>query len=315
MRNALAIAAILMAAACGSSKPPATETENHETTDDTETGTGDDTTPPADHTDQVEQKKPVEPPPPPKEVTSRHLRPADIKWMPFDASKPDQGPWVAQIWGDPGTGPAGLMVKADPKFASPPHVHTSDYRAVVISGSVTNDVPKPKKKPAKLGVGSYWQQAGGEVHVTACPDGCIGYLTIEGAFDNLTPDKAGKSPTGMKSSNIPAAKLKWVAPPGTQGIWFAQAWGDPNGDKPHGFFIKIAAGNPGFMHYHTNDYHAVVIQGSPRHWEPGETAEPSPPGSYFWQKGGAPHQDSCDAGTDCIGYVVMLGKLDFFPAK
>jgi hypothetical protein len=311
MRNALLLATLL-AAACGSSSTPApvepTPTEPTPTEPTPTEPTPTEPTP-------TEPAKPPEPPKPP-EPTSRHVRPADVKWMPFDpnAAEPDKGPQMGVVFGDPQSGPSGLFIKAPAKHVSPPHVHSADYKGVVISGTVTNDVPKAKK-PVKMTAGSFWAEAGGRAHVTACPDGCLAFVTVDGAFDMLGPDKAGASPTGMKPVNTLPKSLKWVAPPGTKDIWFAQAWGDPQSGEPHGFFVKIKAGNPGMMHSHTSDYHAVVIQGSPKHWEPGQTPEASPPGSYWWQKGGADHQDSCDPGQDCIGYVHMLGKMDFAPGK
>jgi len=306
MRNAL-LATALLAAACGSSSTPPAEPVPAEPVAQAE---------PTEPATPVEPAAPVAPAEPvkPPEPTSRHVGLDQVTWMPLDPSAGDKGPMLAIIYGDPATGPVGFFIKAPPKFASPPHVHTSDYTAVVITGTMTNDLPKARK-PVKMGPGSMWSQPGGAVHVTACLDGCLAYGDVFGKFDSLPADKTGPSPGGMKPLNLLAKDLKWVAPPGTQGIWFAQAWGDPNSGAENGFFVKLEAGFPGMMHTHTNDYHAVVIQGSPRHWEPGETPEASPPGSYFWQKGGAPHQDSCDPGADCISYVHMMGKLDMFPAK
>jgi beta-alanine degradation protein BauB len=71
------------------------------------------------------------------------------------------------------------------KFASPPHTHSEDYFAVVVSGTTANGAPGATDIP--LEPGSYWYQKGKEEHVTKCisDEPCTFFVVQPGVFDFL----------------------------------------------------------------------------------------------------------------------------------
>jgi len=112
------------------------------------------------------------------------------------------------------------------------------------------------------------------------------------------------------------ADLKWAAimpDAGTASPMVAPLFGDAK-KGPVGFFIKLPAGSPGAMHTHTAGYHAVVISGTITNAADGETAPKAmPAGSYWYQPGKAPHITSCAPSADCVAYIYVEGKFDYFP--
>ncbi len=80
----------------------------------------------------------------------------------------------------------GNYIRIPGNFASPPHVHTEDYFAVVLAGTIANGLPEATDIP--LEAGSYWFQKGGETHVTKCisTDACTFFVVQGGKFDFLT---------------------------------------------------------------------------------------------------------------------------------
>jgi len=256
-------------------------------------------------------------PAPPAEETTKHVSIDDVQWEALDPEAGDKGPMAGQLWGDKAEGASWFLVKAPAKFPGAPHVHTNDYRGVVISGEIHNDKAKVKKK-TYMKAGSFWSEPGGRAHITSCKTECMALVSFDGAFDFLPATETGDSPSGMTGANTLAASRKWMNPPGTpegqdSPVKLSMAWGDPTDGEPNAFFVKIPAGVDVGMHKHTSDYHAVVIQGRQRHWEPGGDVVVSTPGSYFWQKGGTPHNDGCEAGADCVIYVTMEGVTDMTP--
>jgi hypothetical protein len=73
----------------------------------------------------------------------------------------------------------------------------------------------------------------------------------------------------------------------------------------------------GSLHYHTSDYHLVLIQGTMKHWGGGTRepdAKPLGPGSYWFQPGKQPHGDSC-LSDECLMYLHWAGKRDGIAAE
>lgn len=75
--------------------------------------------------------------------------------------------FFAVAYGDRETGEHGTFGRFPPNFETPPHVHSQDYRAVVLSGEMTNPF-EGEINPEIMGPGSYWAVKGGSVHTTAC---------------------------------------------------------------------------------------------------------------------------------------------------
>lgn len=79
----------------------------------------------------------------------------------------------------------GNYIRIPGNFASPPHIHSEDYFAVVLAGTIANGLPDATDIP--LVPGSYWYQKGKEKHVTKCisADPCTFFVVQPGKFDFL----------------------------------------------------------------------------------------------------------------------------------
>ena len=117
--------------------------------------------------------------------TSINLPVTDVKY--FDAGV---GPLkISPAWGNPQKGAHSTFVKLPAGFVSPPHNHTGDYYAVVISGVVANAVTAEEPN-VSLAPGSYWFQKGKENHVTKClsANECVVFITQQSKFDHIAAD-------------------------------------------------------------------------------------------------------------------------------
>ena len=102
----------------------------------------------------------------------------------FMVSDPIQ---FAVVSGDLQTGPQGTFSRFPANFETPNHVHSHAYRAVVISGEMTNPF-KGEKSPPVMKSGSFWSVAAGAEHTTACVSDtpCEFFMFADGGFD-FTP--------------------------------------------------------------------------------------------------------------------------------
>lgn len=91
----------------------------------------------------------------------------------------------AQAYGDRTSGAHGSFVKLPAGFVSPPHTHTEDYYAVVISGVMASG--SEGKPDIPLAPGSYWFEKGKERHVTKClsSNECVFFQSQRGKADFL----------------------------------------------------------------------------------------------------------------------------------
>jgi quercetin dioxygenase-like cupin family protein len=115
-----------------------------------------------------------------------------------------------------------------------------------------------------------------------------------------------------------AADQKWgpMDPSNDKMPMAAPLWGDMT-KEANGWLIKVKPGSPGGWHTHSGGYHGVVIAGSPNHLQPGDKKPtPLPPGSYWFEPGGVPHNSQCLGKEECIALVHFNdGKADFAPAE
>ena len=91
--------------------------------------------------------------------------------------------------------------------------------------------------------------------------------------------------------------------------------GDPL-KGPSAMLVKFKKGVSS-LHYHSSDYHLVLLQGTMKHWAEGkreEDAKALEPGSYWFQPGNLPHADACLT-DECLTFVYWLDKRDFKPAE
>ncbi len=102
----------------------------------------------------------------------------------FVAADPIQ---FAVVSGDLQTGPQGTFGRFPANFETPKHVHSHGYRAVVISGEMTNPFEGETNSPV-MTPGSFWSVAGGTNHSTACVSDtpCEFFMFADKGFD-FTP--------------------------------------------------------------------------------------------------------------------------------
>ena len=87
-------------------------------------------------------------------------------------------------------------------------------------------------------------------------------------------------------------------------------WGDP-ASGPSAMFLKVKRGQ-GRLHYHSSDYHLVLLQGTAKHWAEGQQeadVKPLGPGSFWFQPGKEAHGDSCLT-DECLMFVKWADKRD-----
>ncbi len=256
-------------------------------------------------------------PEPAAESTSKVVLTSEVEWEQLNPARGDKSPLAATLWGHrTGPGPSGFLLKPVDGFKSPPHVHTANYHGVVIFGGIHN--AEPGAREVYLQTGSFWSQPSGGVHITAARGSSLAYIEVEGAFDVLPFEKATNNKT--KAIYMPASSIAWVdqpgMPPSADGPKVAVLWGNPQDNQPSGTLVKLPTGFNGMMRSHSSTFHAVVIQGRPKHRVQDETdVKTIEPGSYFSSKGEAAHQVSCEAGEDCIIYVRTEGKFDVIPEQ
>ncbi len=104
----------------------------------------------------------------------------DLKWQERKGGSP--GVMVATLWGDMTKGAYGTFVKFPPNLKNPLHTHTSDIKAVVVSGTFFNVGEGGSEK--FYGPGSYFFVPGGWKHTSGSGDqGCTLFMEQSGKFD------------------------------------------------------------------------------------------------------------------------------------
>ena len=112
--------------------------------------------------------------------------PEDLKWQavgPLDEH--GKGIFVSLIYGDlEKKGPTNFLMKYSAGVKAPPHIHSSDYYAVVVSGSFRHFLESENESKV-LTAGATWFQRGEVVHQDACvgPGDCILSIFWPHGFD------------------------------------------------------------------------------------------------------------------------------------
>ncbi|MEM7510428.1 MAG: DUF4437 domain-containing protein [Bacteroidota bacterium] len=248
--------------------------------------------------------------------TIRILSSEEVAWTPLNPARGDASPQAANIWGDRKKDSAtGFLVKFVKGFSSPPHIHNVTYRGVVIEGLLHNDDPTAQKM--WMPGGSYWTQPAGEIHITAADDASnMAYIEIDsGPYLVLPTEKAldnGERPVNIDRSNIVWTKFSDATP----NVERAYLWGSPQEEKLHGTMLKLPNGFRGNILSDSNEFHAVVIQGSLHYYLAGEspaakaTSNTLAPGSYFGSEGKATHHVSTSPNDACTIYIRTKGKVE-----
>jgi hypothetical protein len=110
----------------------------------------------------------------------------DLKWV----DVPDlKGAQIAVVWGDPKTGAYSAFEKWPAGTDAGVHTHTSDLRAVVVSGTMGLAFGSGPEKD--LTAGSWAHTLANEVHHSKCKAGadCIFFVTQTGKADLIPAEE------------------------------------------------------------------------------------------------------------------------------
>ena len=108
-------------------------------------------------------------------------------------------------------------------------------------------------------------------------------------------------------------ELKWVDVPNTPAK-MATVKGD-SAKGAHASFIKLPGGFSAPLHHHTADHHVAVVSGTVTMTPEGGAEKKLPAGSWFQYTGKKKHVTTCEAGADCVLFVVSGGAWDLVPAE
>jgi quercetin dioxygenase-like cupin family protein len=149
---------------------------------------------------------------------------------------------------------------------------------------------------------------------------CYGKLLLVGTAGVLSGFAAGtlaNTQEQMIVVSLKDAKFEPADPANPEGPQLAVLSGDPT-KGPAAVLLKLKKGiQP--LHSHTSDHHAVLIQGTAKHWAEGEReadVKSLGPGSYWFQPGKQVHGDACTAENgECLVFVNFMGKMDSILAE
>jgi len=91
--------------------------------------------------------------------------------------------------GDPASGPSVILAKFKPGCAVPWHFHTPNETILMVSG--VGRLQAKGDKPASLRAGDYAWMPAKHVHTFSSEQGCVMFLTSDGAFDIHYVDNKG----------------------------------------------------------------------------------------------------------------------------
>jgi len=87
----------------------------------------------------------------------------DLTFVPQRPGSPVE---MAVLWGNPATGPWGVLLKFPNGLGVPVHLHSASYRAVIIAGAPTHMLDGATE-PTQFEPGGYIYQPSGEFHSNA----------------------------------------------------------------------------------------------------------------------------------------------------
>lgn len=244
------------------------------------------------------------------------VKKSEVKWSPLNPLRGDKSPKAGTLWGGPKRKSpiaTGFLVQFADGFSSPPHIHNTTYRGVVINGLIHNDDPEAAEM--WIPAGSFWTQPAGEVHITAAKGLTnMAYIEIDyGPYLVLSAEEAFDR--RERPINIHASNIVWVdqadGPDYTSRSKIAYLWGNTEDGKLNGTLIKLPAGFNGKIKSHGLIFRAVVIKGLLDYKMNSNEVKVLEPGSYFGSKGAsAVHVVSSNSKDETIVYVRTNNKYD-----
>lgn len=240
------------------------------------------------------------------------IKPAtDLAWGYLNPLRGDKSPGAKDLWGDRTENVAtGMLVKFNPGFSSPPHIHNITYRGIVIEGLMHND--DPKAETMWLPAGSFWTQPAGEDHITAAnAQSNMIYLEIDSG-PYLVKPSAQKFDNGERPVNIHSSNIVWLSESEStlvsgEGIKLAHLWRNQT-SSTRGMLIKLNENAKGHLFGLSDEFKAVVIQGLVN-YKSDETKQAVKlhAGSFFSSKGEFEHELSTEG--EAIIYIRTDEKL------
>lgn len=258
-----------------------------------------------------------------QDKTKTEIRTApEIKWRKLNPARGDASPQAGTIWGDQTKdGESGFLVKFVDGFSSPPHIHNVTYRGIVLGGALHNDDPDAANM--WMGIGSYWTQPAGEVHITSARGASIGYVEIQsGPYLVKPPSEAFDN--GQRPINVDARNIVWLD--STDTTWIQEEaqtgksknaemtflWGSLDDDQINGTLLKLPPGFSGSLNTNKSTFRVIVIKGELKLSlanAPGTKSLSA--GGYIGSQGIVSHQVSSD--RECTVYIRTKGKYTVIP--
>lgn len=134
--------------------------------------------------------------PPPAQQKQGVAVPAEsISWRPLSSKQGVGGPVIHVLSGDPAKGASVFLLKLPGEGEIPPHTTSSQYKAVVISGTWMHTFGND---PASaISAGGYWVQPARQPQTDRCPAGpdCVVLIHSAGRFDIVPAKRAGMAGT------------------------------------------------------------------------------------------------------------------------
>lgn len=106
----------------------------------------------------------------------------EARFVPVNPNDPNSTQ-IALLRGDPVTGPSDMLMRFG-RGEGGPHVHSSDYRLVVIEGEMKHAEAGAYASAPRMGPGSYWFQPANQPHVDSClSERCTMFISWSGKRD------------------------------------------------------------------------------------------------------------------------------------
>ena len=253
-----------------------------------------------------------------KTLTSQKADNVDSKTLRVEDKSftPQFGPVeFADAFGSRKTGPHGTFGKFPAGFETPAHVHSHGYRAVVLSGEMTNPFDGETNPPV-MSPGSYWSVAAGDNHTTACVSDTPCEFMMWGAekFDFIA-DGNTSSVVEDSVTSVTLREADKAFTPQFGPVEFADAFGSRK-TGPHGTFGKFPAAFETPVHTHSHGYRALVLKGEMTNPFNGEANAPiMKPGSFWSVAAGESHTTACVSETPCEFLMWGDRNFDFIAAN
>tara|TARA_R110002050_G_scaffold1244_5_gene8799 strand:+ start:96900 stop:97721 length:822 start_codon:yes stop_codon:yes gene_type:complete len=232
----------------------------------------------------------------------------DIDWGYLNPLRGDASPGAADLWGDrTKDGATGMLVRFNPGFSSPPHIHNITYKGIVIHGQMHNDDPDAAEM--WLPTGSFWTQPAGEDHITAAKgESNLIYLEIDnGPYLVQSSDQAFDN--GERPLNLHHANMVWLGNSDSHRLNAVDVestflWGSTDKGQLNGSLVKLPAGFQGQVLSSASEFRAIVIQGEIRYSSVTvEDVKALSAGSYFGSEGGVRHTLSVPDNSEVTLYI------------